>query len=148
MKIRNGFVTNSSSSSFVVSFKDNKDMGRGVMDIFAECGGDAGIFLTDISENMLGFDEARELVKKYYWWAIHGDVVRDVGKKDGNGHVINIDEVEAEKHKRIDVLMKGFDSKYKNNKIFARVTYSNHDSAGEALIDSINGKNFVVFSDE
>lgn len=123
-------------------------MGQGVMDIFAECGGDAGIFLTDISENMLGFDEAREVVKEYYWWAIHGDVVRDIGKRDANGQVVNINEVEAEKHKRIDALMKRFDSKYKDNKIFARVSYSNHDSTGEALIDSIKGKDFVVLSDE
>ena len=148
MKIRNGFVTNSSSSSFIISCNDNEAMGHGIMDIFAECGGDAGTFLTDISENMLGFDDARELVKEYYWWAIHGDVVREIGKKDANGHVINIDEVEAEKRRRVDTLMKYFDSKYKNNNIFARVSYSNHDSTGEALIDSIKGKDFVILSDE
>lgn len=148
MKIRNGFVTNSSSSSFIISFKDNKAMGQGVMDIFAECGGNAGTFLTDISENMLGFDDAGELVKEYYWWAIHSDVVREIGKKDANGHIINVDEVEAEKRQRVDVLMKYFDSKYKDNKIFARVYYSNHDSTGESLINSIKGKDFVILSDE
>lgn len=132
MKIRNDFVTNSSSSSFILGFKSKKDI-KAIADELPDYWSEDAkkSIVSDIEKGITTKEQAIELYQGSLWttdWKFHGRDYWHLSEK----------ERESEEYKRFiqdkkDELLKDLESKLNKSDIISIVEYGDHTEFGSLM---------------
>lgn len=148
MKYRSDFVTNSSSSSFIVSFKNKQDMEDKrlkMLETYSES--IVSKVFSDIEENKMTYKQARDFIKEdiedtYYYkyrWGFNSAF------KDKPSEWFKSREFKKLIKEDVDRILQKFDDRVNHRGIFAVVTYSDHSDIGRQLEGNIMpNQSFVV----
>lgn len=125
MKIRNDFVTNSSSSSFVIAFKNEEDKNIQKEYMNKHYPNYANRVFNDIEKHLMDSDSALKFYKDHAHWIARFEILYQSPEYRNMGyewrHSKSCEKIIAKKEKE---LMDEFNSILKENSIFAVISYS------------------------
>lgn len=132
MKIRTDYVTNSSSSSFIVGFKDENSVEQELRkEIYL--GAKFDTVLNDIKRNRITKEKALDEFKDEMYWdaryVLRDEFERKLGWHDYYGWIKNPDnktKFETAVNKRLDVWLEEFKQKIDGLDYLALVEYDDH----------------------
>ncbi len=131
MKYRNDFVTNSSSSSFIVSFKNKADMEEQFKNMAKRFPTYAEMVFQDINQHRKTYTETLNDMKERLGWEARYHVryeMPEYADKRYDYEWVHSEEFEKAKQKYIDAELEKFKKRVNHRGIFAQVTYSDHDN--------------------
>lgn len=140
MKIRTDFVTNSSSSSFILAFKDESTMVKELLDDYT--GGELETILRDVlnADNHRSKEEILEEYRDYAEWEIrwsaHNYFQRKLGLNWSDSYDYckeHPDEVEEYTQKKLNEAMKELEDNLDGMGLIAMVEYEDHTEQGSRL---------------
>ena len=132
MKYRNDFVTNSSSSSFIVSFKNKADMEEQFKNMVKRYPLYAEMVFQDINQYRKTYTETLNDMKERLGWEARYHVryeMPEYANKRYDYEWVHSEEFEKAKKKYIDEELEKFKKRVNHRGIFAMVTYSDHDNS-------------------
>ena len=126
MKIRTDFVTNSSSSSFILGFKDEQDMENEIRK-YAPINYISQIY-SDAERNIISKDEALSIFKDVIRWEAYWEVTESFPsrKEFKEFRETQKDELEKLIEEKEKTLIEEFTAKISNLNFFALVNYDDH----------------------
>lgn len=134
MKVRNDFVTNSSSSSFILGFSDEKNIRSELLDGFPEwaVSGFFGRVLTDVeSAEKFDKDEVCKRIREEMFWTAEYEVEEYLRRRKNMSYSDAMDYVRTEEGKKmvekyLDDIIENKKMQIDENSIFVEVEYSDH----------------------
>lgn len=133
MKIRTDYVTNSSSSSFILGFKDKDTIYNELVSGFPKWAiNQVGIVIRDIdSAEKFDKDEAVNRVRDGLKWTVRWDVQDLYRKRTGCSYSDAMDYVETEDgqeevKKRLDNIVNNILKDIEDKNVFVEVEYDDH----------------------
>ena len=134
-KIRNGFVTNSSSSSFILGFKDEDSIAKTLADDNT-CGYFETIYQDCLEAEKMDIETMLNNCRESIYWEVFYDLKYDLEDKMDWNKVYEFIETEEYKNlvkeetdRRIEILRKDAESK----SVFVNVEYEDHSVEGSDL---------------
>ena len=126
MKYRSDFVTNSSSSSFIVTFKNKADMEEQFKKMCKDYPNYAVRVFEDIKNEKITYTETLEYLENRLKWISKWEI-RDLPKYRHKDYEWQYsDEFKALQKKYIEEEIEKFKKSVNHRGIFAKVTYSDH----------------------
>lgn len=134
MKYRRDFVTNSSSSSFIISFKSKKDMEEQFKKMCSNYPQYANIVFEDIKKNKKTYGEIlKEYKERLEWETYYTLKYNSPEYRDKSPEWFKSDEFKAIQKECIEKELEDFKNKVNHRGQFFKVTYSDHSDMGSEL---------------
>lgn len=134
-KVRNGFVTNSSSSSFILGFKDEDSIAKTLADDNT-CGYFETIYHDCLESEKMDIETMLDNCRESIYWEVFYDLKYDLEDKMDWNKVYEFIETEEYKNlvkeetdRRIEILRKDAEGK----SVFVNVEYEDHSVEGSDL---------------
>ena len=130
MKYRSDFVTNSSSSSFIVSFKNKADMEEQFKKMALRYPMYAEMVFQDIQDSRQTYTETLNMIKERLGWEARYVIRYEMPEyrdKRYDLEWVKSDEFKKAEKKYIEEELEKFKNKVNHRGIFAMVTYSDHE---------------------
>lgn len=136
MKIRTDYVTNSSSSSFILGFKDKDTIREEILSGFPGWAMNrVGRVIDDVNNaEKFDKDEAINRVREGLQWTVRWDIEELYRRRTGCSYADSMDYVEttegrAEIEKRLDNMINNLRKDMEDKTIFVEVEYDDHCNA-------------------
>lgn len=134
MKVRSDFVTNSSSSSFILGFTDEQTVKEELLTGFDNetIKFYPMVFNNSLKEDRLTKDEVLDKLRKYLYHEISWDLYYSKQRSDrsvkllGRHNFLNLEETKNEIQKILEAKLQGIEEKMKGYDIFIMLRYSDH----------------------
>lgn len=142
MKVRKDFVTNSSSSSFIIAF-ENKEKAQEYFKEKAEIDSIFNIILNDIiSSQPLTKEEAIQIAKQEYeeeadFNLFFGNDYKNIFKQKTITEIIESPEYIEEKNKIVNTQLQNFSAAIKDKEYLVCLEYEDHTEVGAELENMI-----------